>query len=230
MKVTEVYSTVQGEGPFVGTPIVVLRTGVCNLQCSWCDTKYSWRKEYLSRLKNIDTDEKLDELLDTILHLANEKNINTILLTGGEPMIWQKDHYFVQLIHELVHNMNFNIHVETNGTVPLILGSEFKFISISPKVGEYFRFYKNEAMQTYLKHPNKIFKFVVGTKDDVVQITSFVDKFNLHNERIWLMPRGTNLSEMSDSIRIINDCKAQLKTYDINFEVSERRHIILGVR
>lgn len=41
LRVTEVFSSVQGEGPFVGRPSVFLRLGMCNLECVWCDTKFT---------------------------------------------------------------------------------------------------------------------------------------------------------------------------------------------
>ena len=40
--VSEVFTSIQGEGPFTGRPSVFLRLGRCNLECAWCDTKYTW--------------------------------------------------------------------------------------------------------------------------------------------------------------------------------------------
>ncbi|KAK4533233.1 hypothetical protein CCYA_CCYA16G4115 [Cyanidiococcus yangmingshanensis] len=40
--VSEIFSSIQGEGPFSGCPSVFLRLGLCNLECAWCDTKYTW--------------------------------------------------------------------------------------------------------------------------------------------------------------------------------------------
>ena len=38
----EIFYSIQGEGANVGKPAVFLRMGLCNLKCSWCDTKYTW--------------------------------------------------------------------------------------------------------------------------------------------------------------------------------------------
>jgi len=38
----EVFSSIQGEGRYVGQPQVFLRLAGCPLRCRWCDTPRSW--------------------------------------------------------------------------------------------------------------------------------------------------------------------------------------------
>ena len=38
LEVHSIFKTIQGEGPFCGTPAVFIRLAGCNLQCPWCDT------------------------------------------------------------------------------------------------------------------------------------------------------------------------------------------------
>jgi organic radical activating enzyme len=229
MKITEIYPTIQGEGPYVGRAIIVLRTGVCNLQCSWCDTKYSWQKDSLPNLKNVANENQALSIINEIEAAGMKNNAHTILLTGGEPMIWQKDES-LQYIINWFHTKGWQIHCETNGTVPLTYGLLYDFLSISPKVGEYFDSYKHEVMNTYLKHNHKVFKFVIGDYKDVAHLISFVNKFKLFSQSIWLMPRGTTPSELNESIDHIENARSFIENFDITFHVSERRHILLNVR
>ena len=42
LRVSELFYSIQGEGPTLGKPSVFIRLAGCNLECVWCDTKYSW--------------------------------------------------------------------------------------------------------------------------------------------------------------------------------------------
>ena len=42
LKLSEIFESIQGEGPTAGEPCVFLRLAMCNLHCRWCDTKYTW--------------------------------------------------------------------------------------------------------------------------------------------------------------------------------------------
>ncbi|BAM79164.1 hypothetical protein, conserved [Cyanidioschyzon merolae strain 10D] len=52
--VSEIFASIQGEGPFCGSPSIFLRLGLCNLECIWCDTKYTWlfSEQRLARLQS----------------------------------------------------------------------------------------------------------------------------------------------------------------------------------
>src|SRR5687768_4443434 len=46
MLISEIYSSLQGEGLLTGTPSVFVRASGCNLRCWYCDTPYtSWEPE-----------------------------------------------------------------------------------------------------------------------------------------------------------------------------------------
>src|SRR5690606_2170027 len=43
LNVNEIFGiTIQGEGPSMGRPCAFVRLFQCNLQCTWCDTPYTW--------------------------------------------------------------------------------------------------------------------------------------------------------------------------------------------
>ena len=43
MVISEIFHSIQGEGPTTGRPAVFVRLGMCNLQCNFCDTPYTWK-------------------------------------------------------------------------------------------------------------------------------------------------------------------------------------------
>lgn len=108
--VNSIFYTIQGEGPFAGTPAVFVRLAGCNLQCPGCDTEYTERKEMT-----------LDEI-DSAVGLAPGPadpdkpwliaGCGLVVITGGEP--------FRQPIGKLVRRLRelkYLVQIETNGTL-----------------------------------------------------------------------------------------------------------------
>ena len=79
IRISEIFQSVQGEGRFTGTPSVFIRTSGCNLRCWFCDTRYaSWEPEG-------DSWE-----VSTIVAAATKWNTEHVVITGGEPMIFDE--------------------------------------------------------------------------------------------------------------------------------------------
>jgi 7-carboxy-7-deazaguanine synthase len=115
MRLSELYPSVQGEGPRVGVPTLFVRFGGCNLRCpGWpCDTPHAifpetYRHEW----------EKLspEGLVERITILAARKGISNICLTGGEPFLQPKDDMH-KLIAEL-DDAGYQIEAFSTGTLP----------------------------------------------------------------------------------------------------------------
>ena len=60
LKVTSVFYTLQGEGPYAGRPAVFVRLTHCNLACSFCDSMFE-QGDFMSN-------EKLIALIDRRLN------------------------------------------------------------------------------------------------------------------------------------------------------------------
>ncbi len=100
MRICEIFKSIQGEGLTMGVPTVFVRTVGCNLDCSWCDTKYSFAGG---------TEMSISEIMDKV------GTCRTVCVTGGEPML-QKDIY--ELFDALL-KAGKKIVLETNGAVDL---------------------------------------------------------------------------------------------------------------
>lgn len=111
-RINEIFYSIQGEGHWVGTPMVFIRFSGCNLKCPFCDTAH-------------ETFELMGA--ETILSAANQYPAKRVVFTGGEPTL--------QLSEELIHmfaKQGYKLHVETNGTNPLP-PSYLGWITVSPK-------------------------------------------------------------------------------------------------
>ena len=133
--VKEIFYTLQGEGAQTGRPAVFCRFAGCNLWsgreedrmgaiCSFCDTDFV----------GIDgTDggryRDADSLADRIAsQWPRRASARFVVCTGGEPLL-QLD---LPLI-EALHNLGFEIAIETNGTIPPPSGLDW--VCVSPKAG-----------------------------------------------------------------------------------------------
>jgi 7-carboxy-7-deazaguanine synthase len=113
LKVSEIMSSLQGEGKFTGLPTTFIRLYGCNLRCSFCDAKYAYDGKELTMT------------IAKIVEIAKLHGNRYICLTGGEPLI--QDGVY-ELIHQLVDE-DFIVSIETNGAVqiPRILDRDYSY-------------------------------------------------------------------------------------------------------
>jgi len=95
MNLIEVFSSVQGEGPEVGTSTLFVRFGECDLRCAWCDTPHSWRRAARCRFEVARGSGKFEERdnpvpLAALVAAAERLELGRhrwVSLTGGEPLL-----------------------------------------------------------------------------------------------------------------------------------------------
>lgn len=99
-KIKEIFTSIQGEGPYVGQKQIFVRFCKCNLNCDFCDTDFSPKDA-----KNY-TSEELFLELDKI-------NCNTISFTGGEPLM--DIEFLKEFLGKYKTDLRKKIYLETNG-------------------------------------------------------------------------------------------------------------------
>ena len=129
--IVEIFSSLQGEGLYAGTPMTFVRFEQCSLSCRWCDTPQAFRHNCTCRVEsppktetfievsNPITVTKLNELLDSF---ENE----FLSVTGGEPLLQ------VAFLSEWLPTQSFKhrILLETNGVHALALADILKHVHI----------------------------------------------------------------------------------------------------
>lgn len=102
-KISEIFVSIQGEGKFVGQDQCFVRFYDCNLNCDYCDTKLSEFKEY-----------DPDELINEIKRTVGNRDIKTVSLTGGEPLL--QSGFLLDFLPKLKAE-RFTSYLETNGVL-----------------------------------------------------------------------------------------------------------------
>lgn len=203
MLTSEIFYSIQGEGPCAGIPSVFLRTAVCNLYCSWCDTKYSWEKQYAHTWFKWTHDE--------ILQKIKQYPTDHLVVTGGEPTLWDRE-----LASIAKHLPDYHIEIETNGTIIPCeeLCALVNHWNVSPKTSNSHNRLedreKQEALRFYAQLPNSYFKFVVCTPDDLAEIQALIAKYGIRKNKVILMPEATTREKLIQrSVWLIEVCKEQ---------------------
>lgn len=114
LPVMEHFYTLQGEGAHTGKAAYFIRLGGCDVGCHWCDVKESW-------------DPTLHPLMSTeeIAQIAAQ-NCKTIVLTGGEPLMWN-----LNVLTSRLKELGCEIHIETSGAYEM--SGILDWITLSPK-------------------------------------------------------------------------------------------------
>jgi len=163
--VKEIFYTLQGEGLRAGRPSVFCRFSGCNLWsgkeedrfnsvCQFCDTDF------------VGTDGTLGGKFSDPITLAKqisslwpcEKSNRYVVLTGGEPLL-QVDNPLIDALHKF----DFEIAVETNGTI--IAPDGIDWVCVSPKAGA--KMLQKTGQELKLVFPQ------IGLMPDEIQMVGF---------------------------------------------------------
>jgi 7-cyano-7-deazaguanosine (preQ0) biosynthesis protein QueE len=193
--VSEVFDSLQGEGVSAGKPCRFVRLAVCNLHCSWCDTKYTWDFENHSY-----DDEVQEEGVAAVAEQIAGAPQRHVVITGGEPLLQQRA---LAKALERVPSDIF-IEVETNGTrVPLpALLERIDQWNVSPKLSsagdtEALRI-KPEALTALRDTGRAYLKVVVRTEQDRQEAEALRNRLGFPREHTLLMPEAATPAELNE--------------------------------
>ena len=117
----EIFSSIQGEGKYIGYRQIFIRMADCNLNCAYCDTNFK-RGDFC----NVETSagsmtfEQIKNPLDAaqvaeiIRRFNSQVPTHSVSFTGGEPLLNWK---FISEVAKKIQNTELKIFLETNGTL-----------------------------------------------------------------------------------------------------------------
>lgn len=203
--ILEIFTSIQGEGKYIGIPSIFIRFAGCNLRCPWCDTKYSWKEtgRYTT---------------ETVINFIKSKpKFKHIVFTGGEPLLYQDD---ILDILRAVMARDLVITIETNGTI--IPGEELygfmEYIglwSVSPKLfmGADMNF---TAIKWFNQRVGTQWKFVVDGLLDIDQILDM-------KEQAIITPVEPIIVQPNGMVQDYQKACQNLAEYVIDHELTELR-------
>lgn len=219
LPVSEVFGpTIQGEGPHMGRPCYFIRTGGCNLSCTWCDTPYSTGQHGipLSTVPQVSAREAAEQI----------PSGSMVVITGGEPMMHQRRGAWRALLR-LLCSAGCEVHIETNGSFAPIGDTDdlVAHFTVSPKLSAPMANPRHRpALQDWSDWSDRtIFKFVLDgdidqQADDAVSLAA---AHGCSSDRVWVMPEGATAEELTPRWAEVAQAAA-----DRNINASHRLHAL----
>ena len=138
----EAFYTIQGEGYYSGKAAYFLRIGGCDVGCHWCDVKESWNADLHPPTS-----------ITNILKGIAQYSVDTVVITGGEPLMWNLDKLTAALKLK-----GLKVHLETSGAYSYT--GNFDWVCLSPK--------KMQVPLSAIKPITSELKVIVNNKHDFI--------------------------------------------------------------
>jgi 7-carboxy-7-deazaguanine synthase len=162
MKITEIYSSIQGETQYAGLPCTLVRTTGCDLRCGYCDTAFAFHGGK-------------DMTLDDISREVDRLGAPLVLLTGGEPMLQRE----LPALAARLLGAGYQVMIETSGAHPLdaLPAEVVRIVDVkTPASGETHRM-RWELLDAL--RPRDAVKFVVADEPDYRWACGIIAKHGL---------------------------------------------------
>lgn len=184
MRICESFRSLQDEGKSIGRLTYIVRMSGCNLDCSWCDKRYTASEE--------GTEMTVDGIMDTV------RDDENVCITGGEPLL-QKD--CIELLKRL-SDAGKNVVLDTNGSIDIGCVPKSDRISISmdikcPSSGMSDRMiFDNIAL---LEEKDQL-KFVISDGDDLDYAVDILQRYNPKCEVFFTPVGGMDVEPLAEVV------------------------------
>lgn len=210
-KVAEIFTSINGEGTKAGQTAVFVRFTGCNLNCSYCDTK--WANEPNAEYKLM-TDRE-------ILSRIKETGIKNVTLTGGEPLLREGIH---ELLKEIAKDGFLQAEIETNGSIDL---KPFCDIENRPSFTMDYKL-PSSGMEKHMCLENfeilekkDTVKFVSGSIEDLKKALEIIRKYDLSRRcHVYISPVFGSIEPAK-----IVDFMVENKLNDVNLQLQLHKFI-----
>lgn len=191
--------TIQGEGLHAGRLATFIRVAGCDSRCEWCDTKYAWDVAD-TRVKMMSA----EQIAESVIRKPSLNRL--VVITGGNPCI-----YDLHMVIDMLKESDYEIHIETQGTIIPAWLSKVDFVSLSPK-RSYVEggFYATAGERSIIKGmikelgdtPHQL-KFVIGNDCEYTLALEMAKSNPL--EVVMFQPKYTDGIPNSESITALAD-------------------------
>jgi organic radical activating enzyme len=188
--IAEIFTSIQGEGKFVGARQIFVRLSGCPLNCYYCDTDHTAKEAFY--IENISYPNPITPNTFANIIRMNYKadQFHSLTFTGGEPLLYTN---FIRGCALLVRQGGVRFFLETSGydVERLVdMGPYFDYMSIDLKDREDFIPHTDNLLTALKKMPSSWYlKLALDESrgDELVRMS--VEVLKKHGiKEIWLQP------------------------------------------
>ena len=203
-RISEIFSSLQGEGPWIGCKHLFVRFEECHIHCQYCD-ELDKPAKWMS----------IDEVV-SILNELNDKEVphTHVSLTGGEPLIYLP---FLKPLMLRLRDLNYRTYLETDGILSKPLGDVLDLCDViamdlkpASVTGEKSFLEDHRRFLQVAKHKDVFIKMVLSKSIDEKEFLELVSMTaDIHPDVTFV------LQPLSDQIEGHDDPVLMKKLYDL---------------
>lgn len=213
--VVEKFVSINGEGRKAGELSVFIRLQGCNLNCSYCDTRWA----------NVKEAEAVQMTVEEICTFVGNTGVKNVTLTGGEPM---EKEGIEELIIALTETVKVQVEIETNGSIDLgpfwQLPCSFTVDYKLPNSGMERKMCLSNFEQ--IQRQDTV-KFVAGSRTDLFRAKEIMDLYRLtERTAVYLSPVYGKIM-LADMVSFMienkmNDVRLQIQMHKVIWDPEKK--------
>lgn len=215
--IKEIFTSIQGEGPFIGYKQLFIRLCGCNLSCKYCDTDYSQNGSEMYKVE------------DLVKIIKEHSDCHSVSFTGGEPLL------NAGFLKELLPQSALPVYLETNATLAGELSEVIDFvdyvsadIKLPSCTGGLSYWKEHDTFFAKASHKIIFAKIVFDrniTEEEITESAKLAAKYGIE---IILQPKNSKDSEKPDMEFVQRILDRFLQKYK-KVRVIPQIHKILGI-
>ncbi|HTL47044.1 MAG TPA: 7-carboxy-7-deazaguanine synthase QueE [Verrucomicrobiae bacterium] len=229
-RISEIFSSLQGEGVHVGERHIFIRFEECHIHCRYCDELGKPAMEW-----------EIGRVMAEVKRLEKEEGPHTFVsLTGGEPLLYLR---FVRPLMERLKREGFRVYLETDGILwPALeqvaglcdcIAMDLKPSSVTGEKN--FDTEHEEFLKTALSSGKETFIKIVLSKE--IKISEFENQVNLVARLapampVILQPISAEIEghEDADLMKLLGELQTLASRKLSSVRIVPRLHRILNIR
>lgn len=173
LRITEVFTSLQGEALTQGLPTVFIRLTGCPLRCGYCDSAYAFHGGTL-------------QTIVLLMEAVNEAGVACVCVTGGEPLAQPN---CLILLHALC-DAGYQVSLETSGAMDISGVDSRVSIVLDIKTPGSGEVHRNRIENYALLQPKDQVKAVITSTDDLAWLLLWCDQYPplFQASIVWVSP------------------------------------------